>query len=66
MNDITINSTSSVSTLGITLDSKLNSKEHIDSIIQKAYYKLYAFKRLRKFLTLEKVKILATTSMIES
>ena len=63
--DITIKSASSVTLLGITIDSKLNFKEHINNIVKKAYYKLYALRRLRKFLTLEKAKILAC-SMIES
>ena len=38
----TIKSTSSVTPLGINTDSKMNFKEHIDNIIQKAYYKVYA------------------------
>ena len=63
--DITIKSASSVTLLGITIDSKLNFKEHISNIVKKAYYKLYALRRLRKFLALEKAKILAC-SMIES
>ena len=63
--DITIKSVSSVTLLGITIDSKLNFKEHINNIVKKAYYKLYALRRLRKFLTLEKAKILAC-SMMES
>ena len=63
--DITIKSASSVTLLGITIDSKLNFKEHINNIVKNAYNKLYALRRLRKFLTLEKAKILAC-SMIES
>ena len=63
--DITIKSASYVTLLGITIDSKLNFKEHINNIVKKAYYKLYALRRLRKFLTLEKAKILAC-SMIKS
>ena len=62
---ITIKSVSYVTLLGITNDSKLNFKEHINNIVKKAYYKLYALKRLRKFLILEKAKILAC-SMIGS
>ena len=50
--------------LGITIDSKLNLRDHVDNIIQKVHYKLYALGRLRKFLTFEKAKILAT-SLIE-
>ena len=63
--DITIKSASYVTLLVITIDSKLNFKEHINNIVKKAYYKLYALRRLRKFLTLKKAKILAC-SMIES
>ena len=49
--DITTKSVSSITLLGITIGSKLSFKEHISDIIKKAYYKLYALKRLRKFLT---------------
>ena len=63
--DITIKSASYVTLLGITIDSKFNFKEHINNIVKKAYYKLYALRRLQKFLTLEKTKIVAC-SMIES
>ena len=49
--DITTKPISSVTLLGITIGSKLSFKEHINDIIKKAYYKLYALKRLRKFLT---------------
>ena len=61
--DITTKSVSSVTLIGNTVDSKLNFKEH-SSNRKKAYYKLYALRRLRKFLTQEKAKILAC-SMIE-
>ena len=49
--DITTKSVRSLTLLGITTDSKLNFKEHINNITKKAYYKLYALRRLRKFLT---------------
>ena len=61
--DITIRSASYVTLLGITIDSKLNFKEHISNIVKKAYYKLYALRTLRKFLTLQKAKILACPMM---
>ena len=61
--DITTKSVSSVTLIGNTVDSKLNFKEH-SSNRKKAYYNLYALRRLRKFLTQEKAKILAC-SMIE-
>ena len=60
MNDVTLKSTASVTLLDITIDSKLNFREHINNVIQNAYYELYALRRLRKFLTLDKTKILAT------
>ena len=47
--DITIKSVSSVHYLVLLLIQ--NFKEHINNIIKKAYYKLYALIRLRKFLT---------------
>ena len=61
--DITIKSASYLTLLGITIDSKLNFREHINNIVRKAYDKLYVLRRLRKSLTLEKPKILL--SMIE-
>ena len=48
--DITTKSVSSVTLPGITIDSKLSFKEHINNIIKKTYYNLYASRRLRKFL----------------
>ena len=65
ISDITIKSASYVALSGITIDSKLNFKEHVNNIVKKAYDKLYALRRLRKFPTLEKAKILACP-MIES
>ena len=49
--DITTKSVSSVTLLGITIDSKLNFKKDINNIIKEAYYKLYTQRRLRMFLT---------------
>ena len=48
---ITKKSVSSVTLLGITINSKLNFKEYINNIMKRGYYKLYALRRLRKFLT---------------
>ena len=44
--DITPESVSSVTLLGITIDLKLNFKEDINDIIKKAYYKLYSLRKL--------------------
>ena len=49
--DITKISLSSVTLLGITIDSKLNFKENIINIMKKVYHKLYTLRRLQKFQT---------------
>lgn len=54
--DNIIKSTSFAMLVGITIFSKLNFKEHTDNTIQKAYYDLYALRRLRKFSALEIAK----------
>ena len=43
---ITTKSVSSVGVSGITIDCKLNFKEHINNIIKKAYCKVYTLQRL--------------------
>ena len=48
--DITTKSVSSVTLLGIAIDSKLNFKEDINNIIKNTHYKLYVLRRLRTFL----------------
>ena len=49
INETTVISTSSVALIGITIEIKLNFENHIDNIIQKAYYKTCALRRIRKF-----------------
>ena len=44
--------------LGVTNDKKLTFKQHTKNLCRKAYYKLHASRRIRKFLTKEKAKIL--------
>ena len=46
INDIKIESTPTVLLLGITIDNKLKFTEHIQKLVQNAYYKLYALRRL--------------------
>ena len=45
INDKTKKVTSSATLLSFTIASKLNFSEHMDNIIQKACYKLYALRR---------------------
>ena len=44
--------------LGFTIDKKLTFKQHIENLCLKAQYKVHAFTGIRKFLTIEKTKIL--------
>ena len=42
----------------IIIDKNLIFKKHIDNLVRKARYKLHALRRIRKFLTTEKAKLL--------
>ena len=44
--------------LGITIDKKLTFKHHVENLCRKAQYKLHTLRRIRKFLTTQKAKIL--------
>ena len=44
--------------LRIAIYKKLTLKEHIENLCRKRQYKLHALRRIRKFLTIEKAKIL--------
>ena len=45
-----------VTLLGVTIDKNLTFKKHVDNLVRKA--QLHALRRIRKFLTIEKAKIL--------
>ena len=45
--------------MGVMIDKNLTFKKPIDSLVRKAQYKLHALRRIRKFLTIEKAKILS-------
>ena len=40
------------------IDKNLTFKKHIDNLVPKAQYKLHPLQRIRRFLTIEKAKIL--------
>ena len=44
--------------LGITIDKKLAFKQYVANLCRKAQYKLHAMRVIRKFLTIEKSKML--------
>ena len=47
-----------VELLGLTNDKELNSSKHIDKLCRNSQYKLHALRRIRKYLSLEKAKML--------
>ena len=49
--------------LGITIDNLLIFNEHIDNLCRTANYKLHALRRIRKYLSLEKAKLLCNAFM---
>ena len=58
MNSIKVEASDDVLLLGVTIDKKLTFKRHIENLCRKAQYKLHVLRRIRKFLTIEKAKIL--------
>ena len=58
INLIKVEASDDVLLLGITIDKKLSFKQHIENLCRKAQYKLHALRRIRKFLTIEKAKML--------
>ena len=58
INSTCVQSSDDVTLLGVMIDKNLTFKKHIDSLVRKAQYKLHALQRIRKFLTIEKAKIL--------
>ena len=58
INSIKVEASDDILLLGITIDKKLTFKQHIENLCRKAQYKLHELRRIRKFLTIEKAKIL--------
>ena len=56
---ITIKESDEVELLGITIDKALNFKKHIENLCRTAQYKLHALRRTRKYLKLDKSKLLS-------
>ena len=59
IHDNEIKNSSEVELLGITIDSQLKFKKHIDNLCRKASYKLHALRGIRNFLKIENTKMLA-------
>ena len=58
---ITIKESDEVELLGITIDKALNFKKHTKNLCRTAQYKLHALRQIRKYLTLDKAKLLGNT-----
>ena len=58
INSIVINESDTVELLGITVDNILTFKEHINNLYRIASYRLYALRRIRKYLIQDQVKLL--------
>ena len=54
-----IESSTEVTLLGVNIDKQLKFKSHIEELCRKAAYKLNALRRIRKYLTVKKAKLLA-------
>ena len=54
-----INNSREIELLGIVIDNQLKFKKYIENLCKKPSFKLHALRRIRKFLTVEKARILA-------
>ena len=59
IDDMEITSTDVVALLDVSVDSKLTFKNHIDELCRKAWSKRHALRRIRLFLSKEKLRLLA-------
>ena len=58
INNIKIRESQNVELLGLIIDNRLTFKDHINMLCRRANYKLHALRRIRKYLTLEKSKLI--------
>ena len=61
VNTFTIDESDEVELLGLTIDKELNFSKHIDKLCRNGQYKLYTLRRIRKYLSLEKAKMLGNS-----
>ena len=58
INQIKVEESQKVALQGLTIDNRLTFKDHVDMLCSTANYKLHALRRIRIYLTLEKIKLL--------
>ena len=59
INNAQIKNSNEVTLLGIKIDKNLTFKKHFSELCRRASYKLHTLRRIRKYLTVEKAKLLA-------
>ena len=59
INNVQTKNSNEVTLLGIKTDKNLTFKNHISELCRRASYKLHTLRRIRKYLTVEKAKLLA-------
>ena len=63
INNIKIRESQKVMLLGLTIDNCLTFNNHVDTLYHNTSYKLHALRRIRKYLTLDKAKVLYNAFM---
>ena len=58
VNQIKVEKSQKVVLLGLTIHNRLTFKDHVDILCSNTNYKLHALGRIRKYLNLEKAKLL--------
>ena len=58
INNINIRESSSVTLLGLTIDNRLTFRDYVNILCRRANLKLHALRRIRKYLTTVKAKLL--------
>ena len=61
INNIKIRESPSVVLLCLTIDNRLTYKDHINILCRRASFKLHELRRVRKYLTTDKAKLLYNT-----
>ena len=59
VNNVKIKNSNEVTLLGIKIDKNLTFEKHISQLCRRASYKLNTLRRIRKYLIVEKAKLLA-------
>ena len=64
INQVQIKNSNEVTLLRIKIDKNLTFKKHISELFRRASYKIHTLRRIGKYLTVEKAKLLANAFII--